>query len=458
MVIKMITKHENTKNPILPIDVHIPDGEAHVMPDGKLYIYGSLDLPGNEYCSPVHRVVSTADMKNWEIHPIAIDGEQLKWKEDIDISIYPDFTDEPDTPLWKSIVENLNLPQNDDGKFEVNEKGKKLLFAPDAAYHNGEYILYFCTNDSEEGVAFSDKPEGPFTNPIKLPCRGIDPAIFIDEDGKGYYYWGQFYSHAVALNEDMISFAQENVKNWVLTEEEHFFHEGSSMRKIGDTYYAVYACMERGKPTALGYATSKSPLGPFTYQGILIDNDGADPETWNNHGSIECFGGQWYVFYHKSSRNGRNFRRLCIEPITINADGTIDEVPMTSQGIGAPYKPGEEMMAYEACQFKGNLYLDVDNQYGEALGNIADGDKAYYRYVKNEQAYQSVSFTCEGSGTIAVFMNGQLCGTYEIVDGVQTTDEFVVEAGTYEVMLQFSSPSNMKLKKCVMRNCGMLDK
>ena len=95
-----------------------------------------------------------------------------------------------------------------------------------------------------------------------------------------------------------ISFDEGAVVHDLVTEEEHYFHEGSSMRKIRDTYYYVYADMERGKPTALGYSTGKSPLGPFTYRGIVIDNDHCDPESWNNHGSIECVNGQWYVFYH----------------------------------------------------------------------------------------------------------------------------------------------------------------
>ena len=27
-------EYKNTRNPILPLDMHIPDAEAHVMPDG----------------------------------------------------------------------------------------------------------------------------------------------------------------------------------------------------------------------------------------------------------------------------------------------------------------------------------------------------------------------------------------------------------------------------------------
>ena len=33
-----MTEFENTRNPILPLDVHVPDSEPHVMPDGKLYV------------------------------------------------------------------------------------------------------------------------------------------------------------------------------------------------------------------------------------------------------------------------------------------------------------------------------------------------------------------------------------------------------------------------------------
>ena len=57
-------EYKNTRNPILPPDIHIPDGEGHVMTDGRLYIYGSYDETANEYCSDRYYVVSTADMEN----------------------------------------------------------------------------------------------------------------------------------------------------------------------------------------------------------------------------------------------------------------------------------------------------------------------------------------------------------------------------------------------------------
>ena len=59
------------------------------------------------------------------------------------------------------------------------------------------------------------------------------------------------------------------------------------------------------------------------------------------------------VFYHRCSRGTQRYRRLCAEPITINPDGTIDEVKMTSQGVGNPFAPGETMMGYQACELHG---------------------------------------------------------------------------------------------------------
>ena len=66
---------KNTRNPILPWNEHMPDPEAHVMPDGNLYIYGSYDDNKDTYCSEKYHVVSTPDMENWTIHDIAFEGK-----------------------------------------------------------------------------------------------------------------------------------------------------------------------------------------------------------------------------------------------------------------------------------------------------------------------------------------------------------------------------------------------
>lgn len=451
-------KFTNMRNPILPLEYHIPDSEGHVMPDGKLYIYGSYDDRNDVYCSEKYRVVSTTDMKNWILHGESLNGKTIPWFNNPDAPKYPGIDWAHPTPFIKKMLEEeAKKGNNMKEAFEKESEASKppLLFAPDCIEKNGKYYLYFCMQDDSEGVAVSDSPEGPFSNPVQLPCGGIDPAVFIDEDGQAYYYWGQLFSHGVKLKEDMVSFDRNDIKDDLVTEEEHFFHEGSSMRKIGDTYYYVYADMERGKPTSLGYSTGESPLGPFQYRGIIIDNDGCDPETWNNHGSIECVNGQWYVFYHRCSRGAKLYRRLCIEPIKINKDGSIDEVKMTSQGVGEPFAPGEKIMGYQACQLKGTVYIglkenaEAENGCMEKLMHISDEDEAVFRYVKSEKNWTKIEVTGKGTGEIEVCMNGKLAGIVTM-DGAEEqlslySGRLNMEAGEYEVSLKFKHPENMEI-------------
>lgn len=452
-------KHfKNMRNPVLPLDIHVPDSEAHVMPDGKLYIYGSFDDREDVYCSEKYHVVSTPDLENWTIHDVSLTGQQIPWFNNPDAPKYPGIDWSRPTPfIQKMLAAAAGNGDDMKEKFEKESEEEKpaLLFAPDCLERDGKYYLYFCMPDDSEGVAVSDRPEGPFTDPIQLPCGGIDPAIFIDDDGQAYYYWGQLFSHGVKMNPDMRSFDPKEIKDDLVTEEEHFFHEGSSMRKIGDTYYYVYADMERGKPTALGYSTSQSPLGPFTYQGIIIDNDGCDPASWNNHGSIECVNGQWYVFYHRCSCGVQQHRRLCIEPITINPDGTIGEVKMTSQGVGKPFAPGETLFGYQACGLKGTVYIGLDETFGEKLMNISSGDEVIFRYVQNDTDWSEITMTCAGSGRLQIMLYGTVVGNIEITgeSGKNQTvsAKILAPAGETELMLKAEASDGLEIMEIVLK-------
>ncbi len=335
---------KNCRNPVLPVDIHIPDPEAHVMPNGRVYVYGSWDkFDDDTYCSKEYMVVSSDNMVDWCIHDKSFDSSKIDWIFDKDKIKYPKVGwEKPSLFLAEQRKIDAIKKKSDNIKEDHSNLSLDLLYAPDGIFKDGKYYLYFCCQDDSEGVAISDKPEGPFVNPVRLPCGGIDPAVFVDTDDSAYFFWGQLRASGVKLQDNMLSFFEETRVNNVLTEEEHGFHEGISIRKRKDIYYLVYSCINRGKPTSLAYATSKSPLGPYKYQGIIIDNDGCDPSTWNNHGSIEEVNGQWYVFYHRSSRNKKNRRRLCIEPIYFNDEGLIKEVVMTSQGAGAPFSLGDK--------------------------------------------------------------------------------------------------------------------
>src|SRR6185503_18824178 len=69
-------------------------------------------------------------------------------------------------------------------------------WAPDAAEKDGKYYLYFPVKDKQSvfriGVAVGDSPVGPFKaqpEPIKNSFS-MDPAVFKDDDGKYYMYFG----------------------------------------------------------------------------------------------------------------------------------------------------------------------------------------------------------------------------------------------------------------------------
>ncbi len=398
------------RNPLLPPHICIPDGEAHVFGD-RLYVYGSRDLLPNDYCSGEYAVVSTADMLHWDVSGKSLDGKDIPWVDEKEQKNYPtvDFDVEEPSPFFRGMLRDLRIPVDGDPEcmmaglrnFKGNIPNKHLLYAPDCMEKNGKYYLYFCMSDYSEGVAVSDSPTGPFREPKQMACAGIDPAVFTDDDGKSYYYWGQFRSCGVPLNEDMVTFDETKVVHRLLTEEAHGFHEGSSMRKRNGIYYYVYPCLYRvGRPTCLAYATSNSPLGPFTYRGILIDSAKCDPESWNIHGSIECFHGQWYVFYHRSSKNSRYNRRMCVEKIFFREDGTIEEVKMTSIGAGEPFATGETIPAWRACEVDGGAYID-----GESL-IMPDGGSAVFRYVKWDHAPVHAVSKQDGEGSLEILADG----------------------------------------------------
>ncbi len=371
-------------NPALPRTHFVPDGEAHEMPDGRLYVYGSYDISGNQkYCSDILHVFSTDDMVHWTDHGVSFRVSDIPWAE-------PGCA----------------------------------LYAPDCIHHHGRYYLYFCLSNNAEGVAVADQPWGPFIDPQPIDIAngdGIDPAVFIDDDDQAYYYWGQYSLRASKLNRDMRTLDAASITRCLIDEKCHGFHEGSSVRKRNGLYYLVFSDITRGRPTCLGYAISDSPLGPFEYKGIIIDNMGCDPETWNNHGSIAEYKGQWYVFYHRSSQRSRYSRRLCIEPIFFEADGTIREVMPTTQGTEPPLKPGCLIAAADACRLAGNgskthILPDPRCPGEELLAIVSRNGWAAYRYVHFDRPVSEVvlEMDADGHGVVEIWADEACIGEISV--------------------------------------------
>lgn len=335
------------QNPICPPGIYMADPSAKVF-NNTLYLYCSTDESCDYWCSKHHDVLSTNDVQNWKIT-----------KE-----------------VFLSAGEKDQIDYNDN-----------LLFAPDCAFANDSFYLYYCQpeRDFAEGVAVSDHPLGPFTKAKAIDTQKnsqIDPSCFIDDDGTAYYIWGQFSLKMAKLKANMRELDLSTLQKDIITEQEHFFHEGAYMTKRNGIYYLIYADISReDKPTCLGYAMSDNPFGPYKYGGVIIDNDGCNPNNWNNHGSIAEFNKQWYVFYHRSTHGCGVMRKACVEPISFNANGTIPEVQMTTQGAGNPLKATEEIDAARACLLQGQLYISAESAGNEVLSNIANDDKAIYKYI-----------------------------------------------------------------------------
>ncbi|WP_282781756.1 family 43 glycosylhydrolase [Phaeodactylibacter xiamenensis] len=337
------------QNPISPPGLYLADPSARIFQDGRLYLYASQDESCDYYCSRRHSLLSTTDMKSWQVHPDVFHSEGPK--------------DE--------------VPGSD-----------ALLFAPDAAFIDGKYHLYYCMPDPSysEGVAVGDSPGGPFRNGQSIDLGGynqIDPAVFTDDDGQVYYLWGQFTLKMARLNPDGKSLDLSTIQDSILTESRHYFHEGAYLTKRNGLYYLVYADISRAdKPTCVGYAVSESPMGPYTYGGVIVDNRQCNPGNWNNHGSIAEFNGQWYVFYHRSTHGCNKMRKACVEPIDFTSDGHIPEVPMTTQGALPPLPARDTLSAARACLLFGDVRVVQSGGQSEVLSGFGNGDKAAFKYIK----------------------------------------------------------------------------
>ena len=241
-------------------------------------------------------------------------------------------------------------------------------------------------------VAKSKRPDGPFEvinwNP-ENPNENVgdlrfDPAVFIDDDGRVYGYWGFEEAYAAELDPTTMATVKPGtqvMKNYINHHKEpgiFRFFEASSMRKIKDKYVLIYSRYtgdgEFGLPTSnytLAYAYSNSPLGPFVYGGTIIDGRARDVDNLarpiatatingNTHGSICEINGQWWVFYHRQTGLDEFSRQAMVAPIEVQVtEGIhgkvyISEGEYTSEGFATQgLNPFKRHSAGITCYYTG---------------------------------------------------------------------------------------------------------
>lgn len=320
---EVVTPAVGFKQPLVT-HIYTADPSAHVF-EGRVYIYPSHDIEagvretdlGDHFQMRDYHVLSMA-APNQPVtdHGVALSLEDVPWAEG---------------QLW----------------------------APDAACKNGKYYLVFPAKDKQGifriGVASSKAPAGPFQahpEPI-LGSFSIDPCVFTDADGTTYMYFGglwggqlQRWQHGtyepslqtpttgnalcakVGVLSDDFTRIQGSVKDVVILDEQgnplqaededRRYFEGPWLHEYQGTYYFSYST---GSTHYLAYATSSSPLGPFTYRGRILN----PVVGWTTHHSIVEVQGKWYLYYHDSILSGgkTHLRSVKVMELHYDADGTI---------------------------------------------------------------------------------------------------------------------------------------
>ncbi|MFE6176760.1 family 43 glycosylhydrolase [Streptomyces sp. NPDC056464] len=214
-------------------------------------------------------------------------------------------------------------------------------WAPTIAEKDGKYYFYFCA-DANIGVAVSDSPTGPFKDALGQPLlkagqfsgQMIDPAVFTDDDGQSYLYWGNGHAYVAPLNADMTSIdtskAEEITPNG--------YNEGSFVVKRKGTYYFMWSENDtRDENYRVAYATGPSPTGPWTRHGVILEKDLSLGIKGPGHHSVVHVPktDEWYIAYHRFAVPGGDgtHRETTVDKLEFDSEGLIKKVVPTLTGI-----------------------------------------------------------------------------------------------------------------------------
>jgi len=327
------------QNPLI-LNQYTADPTARAF-GNKIYVYPSHDIISSNgkgrvgwFCMEDYHVFSSENLTDWTDHGVIVSQNKVKW---VDSTTYS---------MW----------------------------APDCISRNGKYYFYFPApakdpvygRGSTVGVAVSDKPYGPFI-PQPAPIdkvHGIDPNVFIDKDGQAYLYWSSRGFSVAKLKENMLELASE-VQQPVGFPKTGLI-EGPFLFERNGIYYMTYPHVQN-KIERLEYATSSSPMGPFTFGGVLMDESASG--CWTNHQSVVNFKNQWYLFYHNNDMSPKfdKNRSIRADSLFFNNDRTIRKVIPTLRGVGTTKATNKiQIDRYSLKSEKGTsiAFLDTLNYMG----------------------------------------------------------------------------------------------
>ena len=330
-----------------PIPIKLGDPYVLHASDGKYYMYGTSLSDGFE-------AFVSSDLKNWDkCGQIYKGGSESQWNKD-------------------------------------------CFWAPEVYERNGKYYMFYSANTRNNpnneletfkiGVAVSSSPAGPFSDLYNRPVFEaewpvIDANVYFDDaNGKTYLYFSRCcYKHSVdseiaqkmkaegvydnieeswvygvemkpdfsgiigtpklllcppkTLNDKQAEWESRSVTS---KEVNRRWTEGSFLFKHGDTYYMMYSANSyEGPHYAVGYATSKNPLGPF----VKSSDNPVLQENVTKGGKVACTGhnmvltmpnGDMYCVYHGRMSDNPKERVVLIDKLKIDDNGKLSvEGPTT---------------------------------------------------------------------------------------------------------------------------------
>jgi hypothetical protein len=387
----------------------------------KIYLYPSHDIQAPKgqrqdwFCMADYHVFSSENLIDWQDHGVIISQQDVPWG---------------------------------------NPEGYSM-WAPDCVYKNGKYYFFFPNAPKNGhgfgiGVATASKPEGPFTceaQPIN-GISGIDPCVLLDDDGSAYIYWGGMGIRGAKLKDNLLEVDGElqEVKFPDRKDENgntikmpamkiagkemkglpEGFKEGPFAFKHNGKYYLTFPWVRKENGTeTLAYAMSDSPLGPWTFKGIIMEEHANG--CWTNHHSIVNYKGQWYLFYHRNDYSPKfdKNRSVCIDKLSFNADGSIQEVKPTLRGVGiSPATKPIQIDRYSSIS--GNAKTDFVMAFMPQMGwqvSLQKGASVKYTDVDFSGIKPIAVVRAQGNGTIAIKVNGKMITTMD-VNAVRMSEEY----------------------------------
>jgi xylan 1,4-beta-xylosidase len=218
-------------------------------------------------------------------------------------------------------------------------------WAPEV-FHNkrgdGKFYLYYTDNmpgpkhgpfNKQIGVAVAESPLGPFADKGPLATQSIDADLFQDDDGSLYLYYVELAGGFKIIVQPMANpLSKKGESKVVIRPTEEWekrsgeVTEGPFMLKHNGNYYLMFSGSGADSPNyGIGYATSKSPTGPFVkYAGNPIVHRSGKVLGPGHHCVVEGPDGKLWLVYHQKWNAEQNFHRfLAIDPVWFDAEGVL---------------------------------------------------------------------------------------------------------------------------------------